>query len=127
MFTEASKVAIDTNQSAVLVCQSHSVPDPTFTWYNGSTRVTTNNRVIIDNSVIEGHPYPYQSKLTIIDVTMDDLGHYTCEGTNRMGSTRITIQLTVKSKIYITGIYKCTQILYVSSPYIGLLILTVVP
>ena len=93
----ADKVAIDTNQSAMLECRCQSVPAATYIWYNGSTEIQTGGRVHIQDSLVPG-VYPYVSRLRIDDVQTADLGNYTCEASNYLGSGSSSIELTVKSE-----------------------------
>jgi echinoid protein len=92
----ADKVAIDINQSAILVCRCHSVPAPTYTWYNGTAQMTTGGRIRITEAEVPGS-HPYQSILNISDVTPHDLGLYKCVAVNAIGPSQVMISLTVKT------------------------------
>lgn len=102
MNSTADKVAIDINQSAILICQAHSVPATTFQWFNGSTLMTSGGRIHITSTEIPGASHPYLTSLNISDVTLYDLGSYRCVGKNKIGTSHVNIHLTVKSE-YIHG------------------------
>ncbi|ELT96996.1 hypothetical protein CAPTEDRAFT_199767 [Capitella teleta] len=93
---DAEKVAIDENQSATLVCESHAVPTPTFMWYNGTTPLVTGGRVSIKALVVDGE-YQYRTELTIDDVAEHDLGDYRCAASNVLGERGVSIHLTVQT------------------------------
>ena len=95
--TTSPKVATDTNQSALLVCRAHAVPDLTFTWHNDSTLLLPGERIKITNSMVDGL-YRFQSELLIADVKEHDLGDYRCTATNDIGSNSLLIHLTVQSE-----------------------------
>jgi len=92
----ADKVAIDINQSAILECTSHSLPETTFEWYKDNNRLLDGDRLTIreTGSVEE---FSHQSLLDISNVNELDLGQYTCLGKNQLGSNFVTIDLTVKT------------------------------
>ena len=105
--TEAEKVAIDRNQSAVLVCLAHSYPDAEFEWYNGSSLLQPGGRIDIEDGSIPGEEYPQQSLLIIDDIRNADFGEYTCVARNTMGSDQAIILLTVKGGALSEGIFCC--------------------
>ena len=91
------KVAVDINQSAVLLCAAHSVPGATFRWFKDDIVLTSGGHVKIDSSTVSGE-FLYQSTVNITRVDASDLGMYRCEATNSLGQQEIYLNLTVRSK-----------------------------
>lgn len=97
------KVAVDVNQSAVLVCRAHAVPPPRFDWYYGlgqagrTTRLSPSGRLRATVSSRPGQQF-VEATLAIDRVMASDLGRYICSASNDMGEASHSIELSVKSK-----------------------------
>ncbi len=52
----------------------------------------------ISTSTVSG-VYPYVTRLNVSDVSMSDLGEFTCTASNSIGDSSVGIDLTVKSKL----------------------------
>ena len=91
-------VAVDMNETALILCRAHAFPEPQFEWYNGTIKLANSDRVSIKTNLVPGVEYPYQTLLNISDMQPGDMGSYSCKARNAQGVTTATIQLTVKSK-----------------------------
>ncbi|KAK5870058.1 hypothetical protein PBY51_024722 [Eleginops maclovinus] len=84
------------NDKGVMVCVSHSYPLPTdWTWSKEGNPIAngTSNKYEIKST-------PNKTTLTINDLSMEnDIGDYTCSGTNELGFNSDKIHLRVRSRL----------------------------
>lgn len=90
-----NKVAFGKGENAVLVCKMQSFPNPSFHWFRGSNMLHRSNPRYTSNDTSLSEDV-YSSQLTVLDVSDDDYGDYTCKGENTMGDHKTIIKLQPK-------------------------------
>ncbi|KAH9364290.1 hypothetical protein HPB48_008472 [Haemaphysalis longicornis] len=79
------------NKKVVVHCTALEGDEPfKFAWYKGSMPVVTSHKVnvrALSESV---------TSLTILELTAEDIGNYTCEAVNNVGVDRVSAELLVK-------------------------------
>ena len=89
-------------KNATLVCAVSGHPLPTVTWMRNSTLLNTDMKYFIDNATV---PMDSQipglmgvtSRLTIINLNLDDTENYICHAKNEHSSKEVRYDLTVTS------------------------------
>ncbi|KAL3203346.1 hypothetical protein MRX96_041928 [Rhipicephalus microplus] len=81
------------NSKIVVSCNAHVGTEPiSFAWFKNGQRVTAGTKVhakVLSETV---------SILTLLDVTAEDVGNYTCQATNRYGKDSVTAQLALTAE-----------------------------
>ncbi|XP_077975894.1 vascular endothelial growth factor receptor 1-like isoform X1 [Styela clava] len=72
-------IELKTGQSAKLICRAKGSPKPLIRWYHGSTEIQNVTGIY-----------------SLLRVTSDDAGNYTCTATNDLGESYRSIQVRVK-------------------------------
>ncbi|XP_050698565.1 hemicentin-2-like isoform X1 [Eriocheir sinensis] len=92
----ASRVFTTTNEEVKLECVVSSFPSADVAWYKeGDAILGGANIRILTEDLQEGQGV--RSTLTVMTVTPDDLGEYSCRAANTVGKTEKTVQLTTRS------------------------------
>ncbi|KAL3203344.1 hypothetical protein MRX96_041926 [Rhipicephalus microplus] len=78
------------NSKIVMSCNAHVGTEPiSFAWFKNGQRVVSDTKVqtkAFSETV---------SILTLLDVTSEDVGNYTCQATNRYGTDSLTAELVL--------------------------------
>ncbi|XP_061593711.1 basigin isoform X2 [Cololabis saira] len=89
------------NDKGAMVCVGHGHPLPTdWTWYKEEDDNTQKAIINGTGNKYEIKSTPNKTTLTINDLSIeDDIGYYTCSGTNELGSNSDKIHLRVRSRL----------------------------
>ncbi|XP_063851932.1 neuroglian-like isoform X3 [Scylla paramamosain] len=92
----ASRVFTTTNEEVQLECTVSSFPSADVSWYKDDEPIlgAANTRILTTDLKEE---FGVQSTLTVVSVTSEDLGQYSCRAENTVGKEEKSIQLTIKS------------------------------
>lgn len=90
--TEAPKdtEAVD-NQNITMICKVLGAPKPNVKWIHNGKELTGGRYTILENG-----------DLFISKIQFDDRGNYTCYAENKLGSTKASARLDIKTHTYIT-------------------------
>ncbi|XP_049276092.1 titin-like [Rhipicephalus sanguineus] len=81
------------NSKIVVSCNAHVGTEPiSFAWFKNGQRVTVGTKVnakVLSETV---------SILTLLDVSAEDVGNYTCQATNRFGTDSVTAGLALTAE-----------------------------
>ena len=77
------------------VCQAIGVPVPYIRWYFNGVMVNLSDSFNYDNSSVHLNESIIESTLSIINAESSDVGTYTCEAVNIIGSDQSSGVLTV--------------------------------
>ena len=97
-------LANETN-NVQFVCQAIGVPFPYIRWYFNGVMVNLSDSSKYNSSSMYLNESIIKSTLNIINVESSDVGRYTCEAANIIGSDRSSGILTVNSKFVLTYIH----------------------
>ena len=97
------------NENITFLCQAVGEPVPNISWYFNDINVSDNNNkyMIMSRSL---NITTTENTLTVYNVTSSDVGTYTCNYSNIIGSTTRSGILTVTSKFYTSNNHVCDRL-----------------
>ena len=95
MISGASDLLENETNPTIFSCQSTGEPTPSISWYFKGVMINVSSKYNISNS---SHESVVTSSLTIINAESSDVGTYTCQAENIIGSDQSSGILTVNGK-----------------------------
>lgn len=94
-------ITVNKSESMSIKCNMFSDPEVVIMWLFSNTILKTTDHYNIQLSVVEEQGgYNYTSLLTLLNVTTEDMGLYTCYGFNTFGKVNQTFQVIVQGIIF---------------------------
>lgn len=97
MLNTTEEDAMIVGESIEIQCTVIGIPTPSVSWSKDGVEIVTTSHTIIQTPVL----LPDDSILSVLSIINSDIsddGEYTCTGINHLGSSSLTIELTLAGK-----------------------------